>query len=117
MGNISRVVCSSVISVETATTTIVDAPSTVQTQPVCTLSTSSGSSNMESYSCLSTSTVRPEPIPHGLTKTNSPLDVLFHLYEDILEAMTELDFPWDIMHHRSFFLPEKAFGPNNLENQ
>ena len=27
--------------------------------------------------------------------------------EEILEALTALEYPWDDMHHRSFFLPEE----------
>jgi hypothetical protein len=32
--------------------------------------------------------------------------------EYILEAMKTLDFPWDAMHHRSFFLSHESFQPN-----
>ena len=27
--------------------------------------------------------------------------------EEILEALTTLEYPWDNMHHRSFFLPKE----------
>ena len=30
----------------------------------------------------------------------------FHNDEEILKALTSLEYPWDDMHHRSFFLPE-----------
>lgn len=118
IGTMTHVVCSFIIGVETATTTKVVVPSTVQAQSVCTLSTSSGSTTltMESYSCMSTNFVTTEPLPHGLTQTHSPLDTLFHLDEDILEAMTKPDYLWDAMHHHSFFLPENKFGPKKPEN-
>ena len=31
----------------------------------------------------------------------------FHNDEDILEALTASEYPWDDMHHHSFFLPEE----------
>ena len=31
----------------------------------------------------------------------------FHNDEEILEALTTLEYPWDDMHHRSFLLPEE----------
>ena len=33
----------------------------------------------------------------------------FHSDDDLLEALTAPDYPWDDMHHRSFFLPQDAF--------
>jgi len=33
---------------------------------------------------------------------------IFHLDEDIMEAMTDPDFSWDDMHHRAFFLPQQS---------
>ena len=58
-----------------------------------------------------------EPPPRGLTQTQSSLGSLFHLDEDILEAMIEPSCLWDAIHHRSFFLPENTFDPNKLEKQ
>jgi hypothetical protein len=37
---------------------------------------------------------------------------IFQSDEDILEAMTTPDCPWDAMHHRSFFLSQEAFQPS-----
>ena len=31
--------------------------------------------------------------------------------------MTEPDYPWDAMHHRSLFLPKKTFSPNKTNEQ
>ena len=31
----------------------------------------------------------------------------FHNDEEILESLTALEYPWDNMHHRLFFLPEE----------
>ena len=42
--------------------------------------------------------------------TDSPSDLSLHCFnnnEEILEALTTLEYPWDDMHHRSFFLPEE----------
>jgi hypothetical protein len=41
----------------------------------------------------------------SLVNTDS-LDLVLPSDEDILEAMTSLDKPWDDLHHRSYFLPE-----------
>ena len=41
---------------------------------------------------------------------DGPLDLSLHFFrndEAILEALTTLEYPWDNMHHRSFFLPEE----------
>jgi hypothetical protein len=37
---------------------------------------------------------------------------IFQSDEDILEDMTTLDYPWDVMHRRSFFLSQEAFQPS-----
>jgi hypothetical protein len=34
------------------------------------------------------------------------LDLVFPSNEEIIEAMTSPDKPWDDLHHRSYFLPE-----------
>ena len=42
---------------------------------------------------------------------NGPSDLsvcCFNNSEDILEALTALEHPWDDMHHRSFFLSEEV---------
>ena len=56
--------------------------------------------------------------------TSSSLPV-FHSDEDIMEAMTNPDFPWDDMHHHAHFLPQqfhdqyvvetKYFIPNEVD--
>ena len=68
---------------------------------------------MESYSCLSTSSIRTEWLPHSLAWTQSPLGSLFLSDEDILEAITEPYYPWDAMHHCLFFLPKKHWVLKN----
>ena len=45
-----------------------------------------------------------------LISTNGPSDLLLCCFdndEEILEALTALEYPWDDMHHRLFFLPEE----------
>ena len=61
--------------------------------------------------------MKTRPLRHSLAKDQSPLGSLFHSDEDILGAMTEPDYPWDVMHHRSLFLPKKAFSPNKKTEQ
>ena len=44
------------------------------------------------------------------SSTNGPLDLslrFFNNNEEILEALTTLEYPWDDMHHYLFFLPEE----------
>ena len=44
------------------------------------------------------------------TSNDGPSDLSLHCFsnnEEILEALTTLKYPWDDMHHRSFFLPEE----------
>jgi hypothetical protein len=41
----------------------------------------------------------------SLAETNS-LDLVFPVNEEVIEAMTSPDKPWDDLHHRSYFLPE-----------
>ena len=44
------------------------------------------------------------------TSNDGPSDLYlrcFCNYEEILEALTALEYPWDDMHHPSFFLPEE----------
>lgn len=36
----------------------------------------------------------------------------FHSNEDILEAMITPNYPWDDMHHHSYFLPRDDFTPS-----
>ena len=57
----------------------------------------------------STSTVLPDP-------PGSSAHV-FHSDESILEAMNAPDYPWDDMHHRSYFLPQDAFTPKGPSDQ
>ena len=41
---------------------------------------------------------------------NSPSDLSLHCFnndEEILEALIAMEYPWDDMHHRLFFLPEE----------
>ena len=44
------------------------------------------------------------------TITDGPSDLSLHCLhndEEILEALTTLEYPWDDMHHHLFFLPEE----------
>lgn len=114
VGTMIRVVYSSFFGVETAKpTTMVVPPPNMQTHPIYTLPTSLGSteSTTKSLSCSSLSTKKMNLFPHYLTQPSSTLDNIFLSEEDILEAMKELECPWDSIHHRSFFLPEKVFVP------
>ena len=69
----TQAICSSAIGVESAATTRVTVPTTVETQSIYTLSTAFGSttSTMESFSCLSTSSIWNEPILHNLAQNPS----------------------------------------------
>ena len=52
-----------------------------------------------------------------LAVINSPSDMSHHCFcndEEILEALIAPEYPWDDMHHRSFFIPE---GPMSLSDQ
>jgi hypothetical protein len=49
----------------------------------------------------------PEPIwAQGSLATTDSLDLVLPSDEEVIEAMTSLDKPWDDLHHRSYFLPE-----------
>ena len=44
------------------------------------------------------------------TTNDGPSDLSLHFFhndEEILESLTTMEYPWDDMHHRSFFLPKK----------
>ena len=44
------------------------------------------------------------------TSNNGPSEMSLHCFcndEEILEALTTLEYPWDNMHHHSFFLHEE----------
>ena len=57
------------------------------------------------------------------TITNGPFDLSLHFFhnnEEILEALTAPKYPWDNMHHLSFFLPEELVsqsGPFSVETK
>ena len=47
------------------------------------------------------------------TPNNGPSDLSLHCFsndEEILEALTSLEYPWDDMDHHSFFLPEELMS-------
>jgi len=107
------VVCSSYFAVETAkSTSMVVQTLMMQNHLICTLSTSLSytASTDESYSCASTSTTKSTSQDSAHSK--STLDNIFQLNEDILKAMMEPEFPWDVMHHCSVFLPKETFSPS-----
>ena len=48
--------------------------------------------------------------------TDGPLDLSLRCFsndEEILEALTALEYPWDDMHHRSFFLPTERLSQSD----
>ena len=50
------------------------------------------------------------------TSNDGPLDLslcFFHNDEEILEALTASKYPWDDMHHCSFFLPEELVSQSD----
>ena len=50
------------------------------------------------------------------TITDEPSDLSLRCFrndEDILEALTALEYPWDDMHHRSFFLPKELVSQSD----
>ena len=51
------------------------------------------------------------------TVTDNSSNLSHHSFcndKEILEALTAPEYPWDNMHHRSFFIPE---GPMSLSDQ
>ena len=52
------------------------------------------------------------------TTTSSSTDLTtqtFRTDEEILEALTAPDYPWDDMHHRSYFLPDESSSNNSTQ--
>ena len=50
------------------------------------------------------------------TITDGPSNLSLHCFrndEEILEALTAPEYPWDDMHHRSFFLPEELVSQSD----
>ena len=50
------------------------------------------------------------------SSTKGPLDLslcCFNNDEEILEALIAPEYPWDDMHHRSFFLPEELMSQSD----
>ena len=50
------------------------------------------------------------------TSNDGPSDLSLHCFsndEKILEALTTLEYPWDDMHHHSFFLPEELVSQSD----
>ena len=63
------------------------------------------SSNTMSIYMMSSST---DPLIS--TSNDGPSDLSLYFFrndEEILEALTSPEYPWDDMYHRSFFLPEE----------
>ena len=50
----------------------------------------------------------------GLSSSSHPI---FHSDEDIMEAMTVPDFPWEDMHHRAYFLPQQSHDQYSVETK
>ena len=49
----------------------------------------------------------------GLPSTNPPI---FHSNEDIMEAMTTPEFPWEDMYHHAYFLLQKSHDQYDVES-
>ena len=50
------------------------------------------------------------------TSNDGPSDLSLSCFsndEEILEALTTLEYPWDDMHHRSFFLSEELVSQSD----
>ena len=44
---------------------------------------------------------------------DDPFDISMHCFkndEEILEAISTLEYPWDDMHHHSFFIPDEPLS-------
>ena len=55
--------------------------------------------------------------PFVSSNLGDPSDLSTHGFsnnKENLEALSTLEYPWDDMHHRSFFIPE---GPMSLSDQ
>ena len=47
---------------------------------------------------------------------DGPSELSLHCFnndEEILEALTAPEYPWDDLHHRSFFLPEELVSQSD----
>ena len=69
------------------------------------------SSNTMSIYMMSSST---DPLIS--TSNDDPSDLLLHCFsndEEILEALTTLEYPWDNMHHHLFFLPKERVSQSD----
>ena len=50
------------------------------------------------------------------TSNDGPSDLSLYCFyndEEILEALTSPEYPWDDMHHRSFFLPKELVSQSD----
>jgi len=81
-------------SMDTSVSTSIDAPSTRHLS----LSLDNAYVNLVSHEDTSGS----PSSTRGLYSSSIPI---FNSDEDIMEAMTTPDYPWDDMHHHSYFLP------------
>jgi hypothetical protein len=73
------------------------------------------------HHCDTPSTSSPPKDNHTVTATNvtspDPLySHIFHCDEDILDELTTLDCPWNVLHHRAFFLSQEAFDPPSQDS-
>lgn len=81
-------------SSETQVSISVDLPSTI----------SSSTTSNDVYVNLLSQDDAPGTIATSCSLLSSnPL--IFHSDEDIMEALTTLDYPWDDMHHHAYFIP------------
>jgi len=50
----------------------------------------------------------------GISSSSPPI---IQSDEDIMEAMTNTDYPWDDMHHRAYFLPQQTHDQYVVESK
>jgi hypothetical protein len=62
------------------------------------------------------SIVSSSPFSMVTTSSMGSISLVFHNDEDIIESLNAPDYPWDDMHHRSYFSPHDAFSPENPSN-
>jgi hypothetical protein len=71
------------------------------------------------YSLVQQALANPDPTPaqeldpllepiwaQGSLSNIDSLDLVLHSDEEVIEAMTSPDKPWEDLHHRSYFLPQ-----------
>jgi len=91
----------------------------VDPHSVCTVSSLVSHSQQENEShTYGVDSIRNARIPSTVSDNTPGSSIhIFHSYEDILEAITTLDYLWDDMHHCSYLLLQDAFAPSTYSYQ